>query len=632
MKVKMTISDIRRAIQHEDNATLKFANFKVLSIERESKQVHLTLQERPIPGVTPNELDENLNGSVASWKTGGIDGSAIVRWVNSDTGLAVLDTMNGPVPQLNQDIRLTCPDYLLPLKRCWKDDEWAQKAVECLQDFASPTFNQDVPLSSAHVARLRPAQRNAFGLVNVDPGFILGPPGTGKTTTAGELLAAYLAANPLSRVLVLCATNRAVDEVAIAVDNALLAAGQFSLRFAIQRLGPGYDRKKFERRQHLLPDTFSELGHDARQDTSSGGVRMLALTISRAISTLGALRNELPFDLLFVDESSQVSLASILALMPLGKVRLFAGDPYQLPPIYRAKSACAKRWMAESVFAYMPSEGPSVCLLNEQSRMAPPISDLVSQISYNGELRVAQDALNDRDWLERRKVRFADIPRSQHVVIRHINTNSSRVQSSRKYRRMESAQQIVALILSAIFNRDVAQEDIVVVTAFRKQASIIRAHLFAVRLFKVKVDTVHRSQGIERPVVIFDPMDGAHDLLKKHKGKQLINVAMSRAQSKLIMLLSKRDIQNSIFAQIVEIVENHTKRPTEPIAQVLSDPRFLTSAIGKRVDIQGQVADITRFSRDGEIMWVDMENTGIENYFDTNSLICAADNRVEMIV
>jgi superfamily I DNA/RNA helicase len=186
---------------------------------------------------------------------------------------------------------------------------------------------------------------------------------------------------------------------------------------------------------------------------------------------------------------------------------------------------------------------------------------------------------------------------------------------------MESVERILSLIHAAITSRDVSQKDIVVITAFRKQANIIRARLRELTLKFIKVDTVHRLQGSEAPIVIFDPVDGLHDLLMNEKGRQLINVALSRAQAKLILMLSERDLQNPTFSKVLEIVQQHSNRPVSPVAQVLSDPNHLTTAIGKRVDIGGQVAEITRFSRDGAMMWADMESTGHEAYFDTYRLL-----------
>lgn len=610
----MTILDIRTAIQHEVDATPKSTYFKVLAIDTDHPLLRLTLQASPIPGAAPAELEDHFIGAIARWRTGSTESSAKVLYVASESGVAVLKDLSGPLPHANQDIELIPTDYLWALKKCWHDDDWAQQAVACLDDFASPKLTHGVPLSSANIARLRPAQRQTFALVGLDLSFIMGPPGTGKTTVLGVLLGAYLAANPQARVLVLCTTNRAVDEVVISVDNALLAACQLALRHSIRRMGPEYDKKKFEQRQHLIP------GNCANFDQDPICVRLIASTVTRAIMTLGTLRKEAQFDLLVMDEASQVSLAHTLALMPLGKIRLFAGDPIQLAPVSLGNSSCTKRWISQSAFAHMPPDGPSVCLLNEQSRMAEPICTVISTIFYNGALRVAVDALNDRNWLQQRKVKFGNIPRSHHVSIHKIATNASRSQGSRKFRRMESVERILLLIRSAIGNRDVAQKDIVVITAFRKQANIIRAHLRLDNLYDIKVDTVHRSQGIEAKVVIFDPVDGLHVLLMREKGRQLINVALSRAQAKLILMLSDRDLQNPTFAQILETVAIHTNRSILQVAQVLREPTYLTSAIGMRVAINGRVADITRFSRDGTMMWADMEDTGIETIFDVTNL------------
>lgn len=615
----MSISDIRTAIQHEDSATPKFTDFKVLEILPDRFRLRLTLQARPTQGAAPMELDDNLIGAVAWWRIGTTDSSAKVRHVFPDSSVVVLDNVKGPLPHLNQNIRLTPPDYLWALKKCWEEDAWAQRAFSCMSDFESPRYTHGTPLNSDNIARLRPAQRQTFDLVNMDPAFIWGPPGTGKTTVLGELLGAYLQANPYARVLVLCTTNRAVDEAIISVDNALTAAGQFGLRYSIKRIGPDYDKMKFEKRQHLLPRYD---GDGSTQECQANPiVRLQGLTITRAIITLKTLSTEPPWDLLVIDEASQVSLAHTLAVMPLGKIRLFAGDPLQLSPVSKASSSSAKRWIGQSAFAHKPSMGPSICLLSEQSRMAPTICDLVSSVFYNGELRVAEDALNDRDWLQRRNIRFADIPRSQHVSIRTIATNATRSPESRKFSRMESVELTLFLIRKALADGHMYQKDIVVLTAFRKQANIIRARLRADKLRDIKVDTVHRLQGGEAPVVIFDPVDGLHDLLMHEKGRQLINVALSRAQAKLILMLSARDLQNPTFSQINELVNRHANRPINLIAQVLNDPTYLTSAIGKRVHIHGQVADISRFSSNGMIMWADMEETRMEAMFDPRMVI-----------
>ena len=615
----MSISDIRTAIQHEDSATPKFTDFKALEIQHNKFRLQLTLQARPSHGNAPMELDENLIGAAAWWRTGTIDSSAKVRQVFPESNMVVLDNFKGPLPHLNQNIRLTPTNYLWALKKCWEEDAWAARAFSCMNDFKSPRHTHGIPLTSDNIAKLRPAQRQTFDLVNMDPAFIWGPPGTGKTTVLGELLGAYLQANPYARVLVLCTTNRAVDEAIISVDNALAAAGQFGLRYSIKRIGPDYDKVKFEKRPHLLPG-YS--GDALTQECQANPVvRLKGLTITSAIIKLKTLSTEPLWDLLVIDEASQVSLAHTLAVMPLGKIRLFAGDPIQLSPVSKASSSCAKRWIGQSAFAHKPSTGPSICLLSEQSRMAEPICDLVSSVFYNGELRVAEDALNDRNWLERRNIKFADIPRSQHVSIRPIATNATRSPGSRKFSRMESVELTLSLIRKALADGHVFQKDIVVLTAFRKQANIIHGRLRADRLRDILVDTVHSLQGGQAPVVIFDPVDGLHDLLMHEKGRQLINVALSRAQAKLILMLSDRDIQNPTFSQINEICNNHANRPICPIAQVLDDPMYLTSAIGQRVHINGQVADITRFSSNGMIMWADMEETGMEAMFDPRMFV-----------
>jgi len=99
----MSISDIRTAIQHEDVATPKFTDFNVLNILPDRYRLRLTLQSRPTQGAAPMELDDNLVGAVAWWRTGTIDSSATVREVFPEANLVVLNNVKGPLP-INQTV------------------------------------------------------------------------------------------------------------------------------------------------------------------------------------------------------------------------------------------------------------------------------------------------------------------------------------------------------------------------------------------------------------------------------------------------------------------------------------------------------------------------------------------------
>jgi superfamily I DNA and/or RNA helicase len=120
--------------------------------------------------------------------------------------------------------------------------------------------------------------------------------------------------------------------------------------------------------------------------------------------------------------------------------------------------------------------------------------------------------------------------------------------------RPESALQIIRLILQAQANH-FNLRNIIVLTPFVAQMKIIRNRLDDHGLYSVNTSTVHRTQGTERQVVIFDAVDGTSDFLSTDSAKRLINVALSRAQAKLILLFSETDRQNDLLRSISDIVE-----------------------------------------------------------------------------
>jgi hypothetical protein len=108
--------------------------------------------------------------------------------------------------------------------------------------------------------------------------------------------------------------------------------------------------------------------------------------------------------------------------------------------------------------------------------------------------------------------------------------------------RHESAEKVTELV-KALLKLGNKKDDIQVLTPFRAQRKIIRKMLKDAGC-RITVSTVHRAQGTEKKIIIFDPVDGAGKFLYCQEGNRLINVAFSRAQAQLHVLLSSGDAIN----------------------------------------------------------------------------------------
>ena len=111
---------------------------------------------------------------------------------------------------------------------------------------------------------LRTRQRQAFGLLDREFGFLWGPPGTGKTYALGAMLAHYIYHNPLKKILLLSTTNSAVDLALVSVDSRLDELARKhpaadALRRKCKRIGNHFIARNYKDREHLLPSIDAEL-------------------------------------------------------------------------------------------------------------------------------------------------------------------------------------------------------------------------------------------------------------------------------------------------------------------------------------------------------------------------------------
>ena len=413
---------------------------------------------------------------------------------------------------------------------------------------------------------------------------IHGPPGTGKTHVACEIVRRKLEGKEKSPVLVVAETNMAVDNL----TRKLLQLGirvvrignrsQISPDVHSASLDCQLDMKRIEagkaRRRSPFPD---------RKMTKE--ILQAAEVVATTCAGAGeSVLKGMSFPFVLIDEATQATepISLVLATKHCQQLVLI-GDPQQLAPTISSthcttpEDASSSRPqisdLSVTLFHRLQRVLPSF-FLEEQHRMHPALAEFPSQQFYEGKLKSAgslskRPPLEKVKWLKHNKpLVFIDVPGS----------HEKRIGTSFKN---ESEAEMVVKVVTSLLSCEVSPLEIAVLTPYSGQVRCIRDKSSTVVPNQLEVCTVDSFQGREKEVIVFSSVH----VHSKPGGvsftgdKYRMNVLLTRAKRGLVGIGSKDALQTEeIWAKWLKQVH------------VLTEDEFSTASMAHRGEKSGQQA------------------------------------------
>jgi hypothetical protein len=571
----LTAPDVVNALTEERDYANSGVPFNVTSATWEGDAMVIGVER--LKGRRAVAIEEALEGSRAIWGPR-LENKGEVFVANSDTGEIALRFTRGPLPAHGERILLYQRDYLTPLIELWSSPVYARRAMRATSVKAVEQIYASKPLPEAY-SGLRERQQQALLASLSKLALIVGPPGTGKTYTIGALISYLLSRFKDSRILLVGPTNVSVDSALLSADDWLTDLGRPKLKQFMKRIGSRFDIKKFRDRPYLLAPGIAdtalqvamlELDEPSRSDivryiewkelldrarsalktdvhSVAKSSRLVAVTTASLFTWHDLIRAAGPWHFLVCDEASQVFSPGALMLTTFAKQSAFAGDPNQLSPIVQSNSP--NTYSVLAVTAFQSIKGAKRVQLNEQSRMTHAICDAVATTFYDGDLIVCRKTEKDAKWKAARSAYFVngrEVPRLMFDDRAGDPTWSPKYNGLIRYSSAKLVEAYVAEFLGSYADAG----DILVLTPFRAQRALLRAIFRSDSLRDVRVSTVHKAQGSESKIVIFDPVDASKPFLNSDDGMRLINVALSRAQAHAVFVANPRDLVNPWMRQL----------------------------------------------------------------------------------
>ena len=261
------------------------------------------------------------------------------------------------------------------------------------------------------------------------------------------------------------------------------------------------------------------------------------IVLSTTFSSRSSLNNKVEYDYVIMDEASQIDIATGALALSCARNVVVVGDTKQLPNVitqdkckladsirlkYKLRDAYdfAHKSFLQSIIDVFPS-APSV-LLREHYRCHPRIISFCNQKFYNNELVIMTKDDGSEDIL---KV-YKTIP-GNHVRDKYSQRQIDIIRNE---------------ILPTLNDLD---KNIGIITPYNNQVNEIKK-----QIKDIDVATVHKFQGREKDVIILSTVDDT--ITDFTDDPYLLNVAVSRAKKRLIVVVSGNKQQNK--GNIIDLV------------------------------------------------------------------------------
>ncbi len=440
-----------------------------------------------------------------------------------DQKRAILDELESPRGNLPLVARLMASPAAMPIPR---------------PTYPTQFLNQNVGRSRTQAR----AVALALGLAEGEALLIEGPPGTGKSTTTGEIVAQVITRDPQARILVCSHSNHGTDNMLMKIVPYLeKCPGLMPARVGM------FDRVSPElRRYYVTPDEnladrnviFTTIDALALNDAAGGTV----------------------YDYVVLDEANRATVLDSLIALTRGKRFIMVGDRLQLQPVLseaeeqlRLEPALARAGViGKSLFVWLTERhfpDRAVVFLDEQNRMHPVIGGLIARAFY-------EDRLRNGPAAPRRETGVPHFPQpAVWVDTRGLRgLKESRGRGPSLFNLPEA--RLVTTIARHLLRSAPEGMELGVIAAYAEQAALLRRLLRndgrTTPGRKLEIDTVDAFEGREKDIIVVS-------LVRSNKRREIgflqlmqrINVALSRARRLLIVVGDTATLRGSYFDRIL---------------------------------------------------------------------------------